>query len=248
MPSDRRKRPSEPREGTVRSMLIAPTEPTVLKALGTSSSAPERWGVDFLWPTPSGLVGAQRKEWKDLLASVEDGRLQKEVAQMAELHAAWLIVEGQPRWTLDGAILHRYNRRWNRTAWRNLLRSVAAENIRVEHSDNLDDTAIVLKGLQEWTMTEHRTLKTRPKSASDGWGHREAKAWQSHLLQGMPGMGPTRAEAVINTFGRCPLAWTVTAKDLASVPGIGKKTATKLIELLEGGDEDRGVPHDDPDD
>lgn len=224
-------RPDE--TGLTKGLLVAPTEPPLLKALGASSAAPESWGADFLWTTPSGLCGAQRKEWKDLLASVEDGRLQKEVAQMSGLHGAWLIVENQPRWTLDGAILHRYNRRWNRQAWRNLLRSVAATGIRVEHSDGLDDTAVVVMSLIEWTRTEHKTLKTRPKASSDGWGHREAKAWQSHLLQGMPGMGPTRAEAVIEHFGGLPFVWTIDAAELAKVPGIGKKTATRLIELLD---------------
>jgi len=67
-------------------MLVAPTEPMTLKALGTVSLVPEDYGSDFLWASPVfGLVGVQRKEASDFVASVMDGRLDKELAQMKQL-------------------------------------------------------------------------------------------------------------------------------------------------------------------
>lgn len=228
-------------------MLVAPSEPPRLKRLGESSSVPERYGADFLWTMPKaegdgtrGLVGVQRKEWKDLLVSVADGRLQKEVAQMTMLRLAVLIVEGSPSWTIDGQMTSRYHQRWSRPAFRNLLRSVAAEGIQVEMTDGMDDTAAAIESLWHWTQTEHKTLRTRPKSKTDGWGHRESSAWQSHLLQGMPGMGATRAEAFVKHFGGVPLAWTVGVKEMMEVDGIGKKTAETLWNLLMDDDDGDG--------
>lgn len=55
------------------------------------------------------------------------------------------------------------------------------------------------------------------------------------LLTGLPGIGPERAKAIVECFGRAPLRWTVDEKQLRQVEGIGKTMARRLISLLEGG-------------
>ena len=57
---------------------------------------------------------------------------------------------------------------------------------------------------------------------------------QEYILSGFPGIGPERARAIIECFGTLPLRWTVDGKQLSRVEGIGKVTARKLIEALEG--------------
>jgi hypothetical protein len=51
-------------------------------------------------------------------------------------------------------------------------------------------------------------------------------------LQGVEGLGYTRACAVYDYFGRLPLKWDVTEKELLKVPGIGKGTVKRMTEAI----------------
>src|SRR5437867_4263135 len=97
-------------------MLISGAEPEFLRKLGVAHNLPERLGVDFLWSIPNasggGLVGVQRKVYSDLLQSLGD-RLTRETAQKRSLKAAFLLIEGDPKWTTNGALLSTYgDSRW----------------------------------------------------------------------------------------------------------------------------------------
>ena len=59
-------------------MLISPSEPAAIRALGTTCDIPERHGCDVLFVAHGGYWGVQRKELKDFVASVNDDRLGKD--------------------------------------------------------------------------------------------------------------------------------------------------------------------------
>ncbi len=61
-------------------------------------------------------------------------------------------------------------------------------------------------------------------------GHRpRGKAGiQSHILQGLPGVGPERAKRLIDAFGTVEGVMTATIAELAAVPGIGKGIAERI--------------------
>jgi hypothetical protein len=86
-------------------MLISPTEPASLHSLGKVAWLPEKFGADILMSVGSEWIGVQRKEIADLVASVQDGRLGMQVAQMAALKQAVVVVEGRPKWTLEGELI-----------------------------------------------------------------------------------------------------------------------------------------------
>ena len=68
-------------------MLISPTEPPELKALGKLSLLTEKHGADVLiMPHASweGMLGVQRKELKDLLASMSDGRFGEQMMKLKD--------------------------------------------------------------------------------------------------------------------------------------------------------------------
>lgn len=211
---------------------VAGSEPDALKAaLGfLSTNLPERYGVDILWRARGSFCGAQRKEVSDLLASVADGRLAKEVQQMDLLKVRFLIVEGTVRFTTDDVLLKTFGRPWTGQQYRSVLRGVAAKGVIVEHTASLTDTARRIPELIRWTSKEHRSLQKRPGPAA-AWGKADNRDFQLHLLQGLPGMGPELAERILEHIGM-PFGWAVSREELLQVPGIGKKKVEAIFQAL----------------
>jgi len=215
-------------------MFVAPSEPRVIKSLGKVSSIPERYGSDVWFVVSGTTVGVQRKEISDLIASVQDGRLGKECAQLQQVGRAVLIVEGRLRWTSDGLLMKDYGIPWSRSTHRNLLYSVQSQGIWVESTEDANDTVAAVLNLQAYLrQPKHHGLLRRPGPVSP-WGKATNKEWLSHFLQGLEGVGPETAENIINHFGgRCPIEWRVTEDHLRDVKGIGPKRAKQMMEALQ---------------
>jgi ERCC4-type nuclease len=215
-------------------LLISPTEPRPLKAIGEVSLAPERNGVDVMWGARGGLWGVQRKELGDLLASKNDGRLSKELAQMGKLEVAVLLVEGRPRWTTEGELMSDYLT-MSRRQYTAMLWSVRMRGVWVEFTDDLSHTIDLVRWLSDWSRKErHSGMRSRPGPAGN-WGHVSDREWGIHLLSGIDGIGPGVAGAIFDAFGRAPLRWDVSKEELMGVKGIGPKRAGMMVKAL-GGD------------
>lgn len=206
-----------------------------------TSSIPEGYGVDIYWEAELGKVGVQRKVFPaDFLASVNDGRLQREYLQMAALDVRILLLEGREQWTSSGQLLRDRNENrwgWTRTQHRNYLHSVShLFDVAVAHTDNLEDTMDYIQGLRLWSeKTDHVSLFRRPGPSPDSvWGTRSSLAWQCHFLQGIDGIGPKVARAIVEHFGGIPFRLSCTERDLQAVPGVGPKMAKKIASLFDG--------------
>lgn len=233
-------------------MFISPTEPAVLKEEGISSSLPEQYGVDILWASELGTVGVQRKQFPgDFLASVHDGRLNREYAMMKELDLAILLLEGTPHWTSEGNLIRdRTDKRtqWTLTQHRNYLASVQLRGIQVHTSTSLGDTATFLRTLQVWTnKNDHTSLSVRP-AAGKRWGDIGNHDYYEYLLQSLPGIGAKQATAIRQHLGII-IKPVVDAETLMTVPGIGKGRADGILavfkddeEVVNEGNPERAVP------
>lgn len=197
---------------------------------------PENHGSDILWATEHGMVGVQRKEVKDLVASMGDGRLSKEVAQMQSLWLRVLIIEGRFRWTRDGEMVgNGYGQGVTRKALKGFLWSIRSKGIWVEFSNDEQDTVEVVGWLRAWSKKDkHTSLLTRPgPGSSSGWGKASEKDYALHLLTSLPGIGPGTASKIFDHFGKVPMRWTVTSEELMAVDGVGPVRAKKMQEVLE---------------
>jgi len=214
---------------------IAPTEPPTLKAQGTVAMLPEDHGCDVLWTSPiMGLCGAQRKVFpNDFLQSMEDGRFTTGMHKMAELDLGVLILEGRPRWTTEGKLLHDRRTNFSKTAYRKFLYTIRQSGVWVENTESLQDTILCIAALQEWCDSpDHKSLSTRPGPKGDGWGRVTNKHYQRWLVQGLPDVGPKLADAIITKVGM-PFGLKVTEDDLLTVPGVGKGKAQKIVKVFE---------------
>lgn len=214
-------------------MIVSPAEPAEMKVLGDVSSLCEKFGVDYMWSIPTvGIAGVQRKEFSDLISSLSDGRLVKELAQMKSLRIAALIIEGRPTWTIDGELMSRYVN-FSRSSYDGIIWAIQAMGVWVHTSDRMEDTRRVITGLRDWSLKKsHWSMLRRPKPKGP-WGTADDVDYLSHLLQSFPGWGPSTAHAVIAQFdGKIPLAWSCSLEDLESTPGVGPKRARAAFRAL----------------
>lgn len=236
------------REGVEAVILVSPTERAAVQLalrdatkgyhrttgdvidMDATSMMPENKGVDFLWRSQGRWWGVQRKQLNDLLASFDDGRLSKEIAQMrAAIAMPHLVIEGRIASDNSGMLM---KDGWGRPVSLSSLRSrvltIGYEGVHVSYTRDIRATASLVVDAYVWSRrANHSTAKTRPKPTND-WGKLSNKEYQAHLLQGLPGVGPGLAEAIIDTLG-FPLALTATVEDLLRVPGLGEKKARKLV-------------------
>lgn len=213
-------------------MLISPTEPRPFHVLGSLSSVPERYGVDFMWVSRVGKVGVQRKEIKDLVASLQDGRLGKELGQMGSLDLAVLIIEGRPQWSRDGYLLD--VRSFTKGQYYGVQFSVQMQGVWCLQTADHMSTVETLTYLETWlSKPKHGELKGRPKVSGE-WGTANNREWGIHFLQGFPSIGTDVAGRIYDHFGGVPIGWMVTEDELQEVKGVGKGRAEKMVKALRG--------------
>ncbi len=195
---------------------------------------PERYGCDVLWRAQDAWWGVQRKELADFVASIQDGRLAREVAMMKPLPLKVVALEGRIMYTSDDMLT--YSRRaqsFTRAQFEGFIMSLMEKGVHVVHTTGTQDTARWIKLYAQWTAKpRHASLERRPGPVSP-WGHITDEDWAIHFLQGFDGLGSEKAKAIIKHFKGVPLQWTVTEKQLMEVPGIGKGMARKMMNALD---------------
>jgi len=215
-------------------ILVAPTEPPALKAIGKVSSLPEKVGGDVLFFAKGSKHVIQRKELRDLLASIADGRLAKELAQMRTAVAGHrlLIIEGKTQWSMDGKLLGTWGRDWSLRQWLGMLWSVHEAGCDVMQTQSLEQTIQATLWFVEWAGKDHRSLKQRPGLGKGIWGTNPDDAeWVSWCLQSIPGISSVMAERIYKKLGN-PLVLNVTKEQLLEVEGLGPKKVNAMWRLF----------------
>lgn len=204
--------------------------------MGELSTLPEKYGVDFLWrgvdKQGRGWCGVQRKEVKDLIASIRDSRLARESKQMTSLIHCLLVVEGQVDYIGKDVVAGRT--RIPVGLWDSAIWSMQATGVMFASTAGKWQTIEVIQRFHQWTQKpRHGVLDgTRDRVRTADWGDPGSRAFGVHLMTGLPGVGTQTAERVYDHFGGVPWAWTVTEEELCQVPGIGKTKAQRMLASL----------------
>jgi excinuclease ABC subunit C len=61
---------------------------------------------------------------------------------------------------------------------------------------------------------------------------RRSRSMVDSLLDGVPGLGPSRRKALLARFGSLKQLRTATADEIRQVPGIGRRTADAVVEAV----------------
>jgi DNA excision repair protein ERCC-4 len=197
------------------------------------SSMPEKHGSDIVSITPAGLIGFQRKTLPDLQSSLLDGRLYYELSQLRSSTAlthSFLIIESDLRRTTDGALV---DSTLSLNAVRSIIAKFSANGVGYLPSFSIRDTAEVVDNVSRYISSDNFKAIRRPKDISDTWGRITNESFALWFLQSFPGVGPKVAKQILQHFGRVPIEWSVTEKELRQVPGVGKKMAADLLSALD---------------
>jgi ERCC4-type nuclease len=213
-------------------MKVSPTERRPYSQMGESSPIPERYGVDFWWVANAKTWGVQRKIFpNDFLASLHDGRLTKELAQMQQLDHGVVLLEGMGTWTDDGMLVDNQFHLGQLYGW--MMSCFFEMGVPVFRVKSQRDALHFIDRMEAWSKRKsHWSLSRRPKVKSNMWGEKGNREFGIHLLQSFEGIGPSAAEAIYDHFGQVPMEWSVDEGELMKVKGIGKKTAEGLLEAI----------------
>jgi ERCC4-type nuclease len=167
-------------------------------------------------------VIVERKTAADFAASLIDGRLFQQATALASApERAVLVLEGGEQDWRDTGV--------RREALQGALITLGVfYGLAVLRSDGPEETARLLVYLARQARRSAQGGLPRP-----GYRPKGKRARQLFLLQGLPGVGPERAARLLERFGSVQAIMTASADDLATVDGIGKKTAAKMRRIIE---------------
>ncbi len=160
----------------------------------------------------------ERKTLPDLVESIKTQRLFSQALRLADCqcYRPLLLLEGSSRDLLGSRM------RWE--AIQGALVMIGLHiGIPILRSRNTEETVKTFRYIAQQDNALARGALARPGKRPKG-----KRAMQSHILQGLPGIGPERAEKLLNRFGSIEATLTAEADELASVPGIGGTTAHRI--------------------
>lgn len=217
-------------------LIVSSTEPEMIKSIADEvSTEPEDFGVDFLWRGHDDTVwGVQRKTVADLLSSLFDGRIQKELGQMGNVDHPILIIEGTIRQTTDGVLIQDYGPEMTVGQWRSLILSIdTLFGVRVYTVATVTETLDLVKSFVDWSMKEEHTSLLRRPTVKSPWGSASNMDFMVFLLQSIPRVGFKTAQAVVKALNGSPYRMRVTRDDLLDIEGVGPATADAIIAAVE---------------
>lgn len=208
-----------PRSETGHSVIVDDREPLraikVLRA-GDPALRIERRRLDrgdYRW---NGDLLFERKSAPDFAASLIDGRLFRQTARLARAaRAVALVLEG----SLDGCGVPRHALLGT---WTTIC---LVHGVPILRTVDLEETIRAMR----YAADQHRRhgVVRRPVGPTSG-GAEAKRRLQMHLLQGLPGVGPDRAERLLAHFGGVAGIVAASEQELTSVAGIGRRTARRI--------------------
>ncbi len=182
----------------------------------------------------------------DLIASVTDGRLQRELIAMREVNPKFqlLILHGtfEFRRNDDLVMPSKHMKVWTKKGIRNLIRSLRVmEGVLVDQAETDRDLVNVVNEWQVYLDTDvHRSLRARPRLESD-WFTPTRTERVRYFYEGIkPGISVVTAKALEKRYHNPIDLYAASVENLMQVDGIGRTTAVRIYNFLRGLNGDTG--------
>lgn len=187
--------------------------------------------ADFVARHGDATMAMERKTSADLCASLDDNRLVEQVHRMSRSGVpCCFIIEGG----MTGLRAQPLPRLASMRTRLNF-----GVNMRVIETIDMADTAYtIVTAIRDHFFGTGTAFDLKPVKIP-GIGHVERAQF---MLQSIPGISPTRAAALINRFGSIANVAQATAKEIATIDGIGGKTAATLHAVLHAGEDGTWEP------
>lgn len=169
-------------------------------------------------------VGVERKEVSDFTNSLLDGRL---FEQAKNLKSSFI----RPMYIIEGDLREMFSARnvKSQAIWAALLSIVMDWKIPVLFSSNSAETATLLATAAKREQVEMK----KEISVREQHKPKLLPEMQQFFIEGLPGIGPVAARALLKQFGAPAKILSADLKELQAVEGIGPKKAELIKKILE---------------
>jgi Fanconi anemia group M protein len=192
--------------------------PRLLEAAGFPVIVKRQLYADYVI---EGEVAIERKTARDFLVSIVDGRLFRQLGNLAKFYdRPLLLIEGNPFKT---------ELEFDPRAIRGAILSVQAVwNIPVIHSKDPEDTASVITTISGQINDRADVVLLR-----HGYRPKRLRSRQLYVLQGLPRVGPVLAKRLLEHFGTVARVMAGAVDAFVEVQGIAESTAKRIREVLD---------------
>lgn len=199
----------------------SPVYQALMKYPGVQVTVRELSCGDYL---PHASFAVERKEANDFVLSIMDRRLFSQVLRLKDEYAQVLfLIEGDPYKTrskitpeaIRGALSYLI-----------AIEGVSVISVR-DATESTHLLATLARHMQEGLGYEIALRSFKPKVLTD---------LSQYLVEGLPGIGPSSAKALLRHFGSAQAVFNASAEQLCQVPGLGRKTADRIREALAAGE------------
>jgi ERCC4-type nuclease len=159
----------------------------------------------------------ERKTIKDFAISIIDGRLFKQMIRLENSNSKSALI-------LEGTVSDTAEIGMTRESMQGALITVSLIlDIPVLRSKDPSETARLIVYIG-------RQIESVARGGVQRHGYRPKNKWkrQLYILQGLPGVGPERADRLLDRFGSVEAAISASSSELQSVDGIGIGVADKI--------------------
>lgn len=163
----------------------------------------------------------ERKTLGDFAASIIDSRLFKQATRMAS-------APYRPLYIVEGSVSDLRAVGLTRQALQGALISLSLVfNIPVLRSLNIEETSrlLVYAAGQLYRIGGNYRHNSRPAGKS-------LQARKLSVLQNLPGIGPEKAKILLSEFRSVENCFSASTEELARLPGIGRKTAESIRQVV----------------
>jgi len=162
-------------------------------------------------------VIVERKTIKDFAKSIVDGRLFKQMIRLANSSFMGVLI-------LEGTAVDTVDLKMTRESMQGAFITVSLVlGIPVLRSKDASETARLIVYID-------RQIESLARGGLQRHGYRpkSKRRIQLFILQGLPGIGPERADRLLDRFGSIEAAISASSSELQSVDGIGRRIAEKI--------------------
>lgn len=173
----------------------------------------------------------ERKTLPDLVASIKDGRVFQQACRLAAAPQRGVII-------LEGSSASLRRSKMRRAAIQGLIIKISVFlSIPVLRAKDAEESARLIL----YTVRQAQRI-TGLANHTRHFPHKRAQLrqkTQQHILQGIPGIGPGRAAALLKHFDSIEAIFSASTDELSAVSGINQKTASTICWAVKEPDSER---------
>ena len=171
------------------------------------------------------LLLIERKTFRDLVASIKDGRIFQQASRLSSASEHNLII-------LEGTSQDIKSTEMKREAIQGALICLSLKfRIPILRSLSPDETGkLMIRAWQQLADLKNgkRHFPYRPAS----YKRNNKLKQQIFILQGLPGVGPAKAKMLLDKFGSLQAIFSASISELKKADGVGKYTAEQICSVL----------------